>query len=299
MHNTKEFQMPEFDPIFDISNKTAIVTGASSGLGVTFAEFLAERGANIILSGRRVERLEKTQALLTERNLSSIAVPCDVSDSSQVTTMFNIAENKFGRVDIVVNNAGQIAEAGTVPEKITDEMFEQTVKVNLLGLWYCCREAGQRMLSDGQGGSIINLSSVAGLNGMRGMPAAYQATKGAVSNLTKSLAASWADRGIRVNAIAPGWFPSEMTGPWVKNRAFRNHISANSPMGRIGKPEELTGTLLLLASEASSFINGQVISVDGGVSTSIGLPFFTEEMFEYMEKAVPKGLAKRITPENR
>jgi NAD(P)-dependent dehydrogenase (short-subunit alcohol dehydrogenase family) len=152
------------------------------------------------------------------------------------------------------------------------------------------------MLSDGRGGSIINLSSVAGLNGMRGMPAAYQATKGAVTNLTKSLAANWADRGVRVNAIAPGWFPSEMTGPWVKKGMFLDHLSANSPMGRIGKPEELAGALLLLASDASSFINGEIISVDGGISASTGLPFFTEEMFSVMEKAVPGDLAKRVTP---
>ena len=206
------------------------------------------------------------------------------------------AEEKFGRVDILVNNAGQIAEAGSVPENVTDYMFEQTVKVNLIGLWYCCKEGGRRMLGDGRGGSIINLSSVAGLNGMRGMPAAYQATKGAVTTLTKSLAANWADRGVRVNAIAPGWFPSEMTGAWVKKGMFLDHISANSPMGRIGKPEELTGALLLLASNASSFINGEIISVDGGVNASTGLPFFTEEMFSVMEKAVPGDLAKRVKP---
>ena len=152
------------------------------------------------------------------------------------------------------------------------------------------------MLGDGRGGSIINLSSVAGLNGMRGMPAAYQATKGAVTTLTKSLAANWADRGVRVNAIAPGWFPSEMTGAWVKKSMFLDHISANSPMGRIGKPEELAGALLLLASNASSFINGEIISVDGGVNASTGLPFFTEEMFSVMEKAVPNELAKRVKP---
>ena len=175
-------------------------------------------------------------------------------------------------------------------------MFEQTVKVNLIGLWYCCKEAGIRMLGDGKGGSIINLSSVAGLNGMRGMPAAYQATKGAVTNLTKSLAANWADRGVRVNAIAPGWFPSEMTGSWVRPGMFLDHISANSPMGRIGKPEELAGALLLLASDASSFINGEIISVDGGVNASTGLPFFTEEMFNMMEKAVPGDLEKRVKP---
>jgi gluconate 5-dehydrogenase len=288
--------MNQFDPLFDISNTTVIVTGASSGLGVTFAKFLAERGANVVLSARRMEKLNDLNENLSKKGLSSIVVRCDVTESEQVSQMFDKAEDSFGRVDIVVNNAGQIAEAGTVPEKITDDMFEQTVKVNLMGLWFCCREAGQRMLSDGLGGSIINLSSVAGLNGMRGMPAAYQATKGAVTNLTKSLAASWADRGIRVNAIAPGWFPSEMTGAWIKNSAFREHISSSSPMGRIGNPEELNGALLLLASKASSFINGEIISVDGGVNASTGLPFFSEEMFKYMEKAVPGELAKRIKP---
>ena len=289
--------MNQFDPLFDISNKTVIVTGASSGLGVTFAKFLAERGANVAITARRIEKLNDLNKQLIENGFSSVPVQCDVTNSNQVKELFDKTEKKFGRVDILVNNAGQIAEAGTVPEKITDDMFEQTVKVNLMGLWFCCREAGQRMLSDGLGGSIINLSSVAGLNGMRGMPAAYQATKGAVTNLTKSLAASWADRGIRVNAIAPGWFPSEMTGAWVRNSAFRKHISANSPMGRIGKPEELNGALLLLASQASSFINGEIISVDGGVNASTGLPFFNEEMFKYMEKAVPGDLAKRIKPE--
>ena len=288
--------MNNYDPIFSVQNKTAIITGASSGLGVTFAEILATRGANVVLSARRIEKLNDLKDSFDSNHLSSHVVQCDVTDSAQVATMFSQAEEVFGRVDILVNNAGQIAEAGSVPENITDAMFEQTVKVNLMGLWYCCKEAGNRMLNDGKGGSIINLSSVAGLNGMRGMPAAYQATKGAVTNLTKSLAANWADRGVRVNAIAPGWFPSEMTGSWVRPGMFLDHISANSPMGRIGKPEELSGALLLLASDASSFINGEIISVDGGVNASTGLPFFTEEMFKMMEKAVPGDLAKRVKP---
>ena len=288
--------MLSHDPIFSVKDKTAIITGASSGLGVTFAQILAERGANVVLSARRVENLNSLKESLDSENFSSMVAQCDVTESAQVAHMFTKAEEKFGRVDILVNNAGQIAEAGSVPENITDSMFEQTVKVNLIGLWYCCKEAGRRMLSDGKGGSIINLSSVAGLNGMRGMPVAYQATKGAVTNLTKSLAANWADRGVRVNAIAPGWFPSEMTGAWVKKGMFLDHISANSPMGRIGKPEELAGALLLLASGASSFINGEIISVDGGVNASTGLPFFTEEMFNVMEKAVPGDLAKRVKP---
>jgi len=288
--------MNYFDPVFDIKNKTAIITGASSGLGVTFAEILAKRGANVVLSARRLDKLNTLKQSLESKDLSCLVSQCDVTESGQVSNLFSEAEDRFGRVDILVNNAGQIAEAGSVPENITDAMFEQTVKVNLIGLWYCCKEAGIRMLGDGKGGSIINLSSVAGLNGMRGMPAAYQATKGAVTNLTKSLAANWADRGVRVNAIAPGWFPSEMTGSWVRPGMFLDHISANSPMGRIGKPEELAGALLLLASDASSFINGEIISVDGGVNASTGLPFFTEEMFNMMEKAVPGDLAKRVKP---
>ena len=288
--------MNYFDPVFDIKNKTAIITGASSGLGVTFAEILAKRGANVVLSARRLDKLNTVKQSLESKDLSCLVSQCDVTESGQVSNLFSEAEDRFGRVDILVNNAGQIAEAGSVPENITDSMFEQTVKVNLIGLWYCCKEAGIRMLGDGKGGSIINLSSVAGLNGMRGMPAAYQATKGAVTNLTKSLAANWADRGVRVNAIAPGWFPSEMTGSWVRPGMFLDHISANSPMGRIGKPEELAGALLLLASDASSFINGEIISVDGGVNASTGLPFFTEEMFNMMEKAVPGDLAKRVKP---
>ena len=288
--------MNYFDPVFDIKNKTAIITGASSGLGVTFAEILAKRGANVVLSARRLDKLNTLKQSLESKDLSCLVNQCDVTESGQVSNLFSEAEDRFGRVDILVNNAGQIAEAGSVPENITDSMFEQTVKVNLIGLWYCCKEAGIRMLGDGKGGSIINLSSVAGLNGMRGMPAAYQATKGAVTNLTKSLAANWADRGVRVNAIAPGWFPSEMTGSWVRPGMFLDHISANSPMGRIGKPEELAGALLLLASDASSFINGEIISVDGGVNASTGLPFFTEEMFNMMEKAVPGDLAKRVKP---
>ena len=129
--------MVEFDPLFDISNKTVIITGASSGLGVTFAEFLASRGANVVISARREDKLVELETKILERDQSAMSIPCDVTDSSQVTSMFNEVEKKFGRIDIIVNNAGQIAEAGAVPEKITDEMFEQTVRVNLLGLWYC------------------------------------------------------------------------------------------------------------------------------------------------------------------
>ena len=250
--------MNYFDPVFDIKNKTAIITGASSGLGVTFAEILAKRGANVVLSARRLDKLNTLKQSLESKDLSCLVSQCDVTESGQVSNLFSEAEDRFGRVDILVNNAGQIAEAGSVPENITDAMFEQTVKVNLIGLWYCCKEAGIRMLGDGKGGSIINLSSVAGLNGMRGMPAAYQATKGAVTNLTKSLAANWADRGVRVNAIAPGEIETSMVSDNSKN------LLKSIPMGRFGKPEEVASVIHSMCSESFSYVNGTEIEINGG-----------------------------------
>jgi NAD(P)-dependent dehydrogenase (short-subunit alcohol dehydrogenase family) len=181
-------------------------------------------------------------------------------------------------------------------EKLPHHAFEQTVKVNLLGVWYCCQAAGRRMLEDGRGGSIINITSSAGLNGIQCFPVAYQTTKAAVINLTRNLARTWADRAVRVNAIAPGWFPSEITEPWFANQVFLEHVSKMSPMCRIGSPPELAGVLLLLASNASSFITGQTLAVDGGASTSAGLPFMTDEMFKLFAEALPDGLGQRIMP---
>jgi gluconate 5-dehydrogenase len=285
--------MNAFDPIFDISNKTIIVTGASSGLGASFSEILAERGANVVITARRLDRLNKLEQKLTNKGLSVLSIPCDVTKSTDVAKMIAKTEHEFGSLDVMINNAGLSADESSVPENMTDDMFSETIDVNLKGLWYCCREAGQRMLKNGNG-SIINISSVAGLKGMRGVPTAYQTTKGAVVTLTQSLAANWADRGVRVNAIAPGWFKSELTMGLLRNKVFKERLNSNSPMGRIGKIQELYGVLLLLSSDASSFITGETISVDGGISGSIGMPFWTDEMFELKERAFPEGTATRI-----
>ena len=279
--------METFDPIFSVKDKTIIVTGASSGLGAAFGEILASRGAKVILAARRIEKLEKLQSKLSEKGLTATSIQCDVTSSDDVSNLFIKTEQKFGNIDVVVNNAGASSDEASVPEHMTDEMFQQTISVNLLGLWYCCREAGQRMLKQGKG-SIINISSVAGLGGMKGVPTAYQTTKGAVATLTQSLSANWADRGVRVNAIAPGWFKSELTMGLIRNKTFRERLNSNAPMGRIGNTEELAGVLLLLASDASSFITGEIISVDGGIRGSIGMPFWTDEMFELKEKAFPE-----------
>ena len=284
------------DPLFDITGKTAIVTGASSGLGAAFSNILGERGANVVLTARRTERLEEVAANIVQGGGKAIAVSCDVGDAAQVKHMVATAAEHFGRVDILVNNAGTAGDGGPVPERLPDELFEQTVRVNLLGTWYCCREVGERMLRDGKGGSIINIASIMGLGGQQNLAPAYLSTKAAVINLTRTLACSWGDRGVRVNAIAPGWFPSEMTEPYFAAPAFFERIKSQSPMGRVGDQSELAGALLLLASNASSYMTGHTLVVDGGFSASIGAPSFSEEVFAEFASAVPNGLGERIMP---
>ncbi len=189
---------------------------------------------------------------------------------------------------------GQAAEAGAVPEKIPDELFEQTVRVNLLGVWYCCRAAGQRMLADGKGGAIINIASIAGVGAIGDFPTAYQASKAAVINLTRNLACSWADRGVRVNALAPGWFPSEMTEAVLSAPVFQEWAKRMAPIGRLGEVRELVGPLLFLASEAASFVTGHTLVVDGGVSVSLGGLRVPEEWYRLISTTVPGNLAEHI-----
>jgi NAD(P)-dependent dehydrogenase (short-subunit alcohol dehydrogenase family) len=279
-----------------LSGKTALITGASSGLGVTFAHALAEAGANVVLAARRLDRLEALAADLAGRGTAALAVQCDVTDPESVRALVEKAWNRFSRVDVLVNGAGVVADGAFAPEKVPAEMFEQTVRVNLFGTWYCCREVASRMLADGKGGSIINVASVSGMGGVRDFPPAYQASKAAVINLTRSLACSWADRAVRVNALAPGWFPSEMTGPVFAIPAFKTWAAAAAPMGRIGDPRELGGALLFLATEASSFVTGQTLVVDGGIAASFG-PGVPEQVSQVFAEALPHGLGRRIIPE--
>lgn len=282
---------------FSLAGKTAIVTGASYGLGVTLASGLANAGASLVLAARSEDKLRDVAALIEGHGGTAVPVACDVSSADQVEELFAKACRRFDRVDVVVNNAGIIAEAGMMPERVMDEAFARTVQINLLGLWYCCRAAGERMLADGKGGSIINMASIAGLMGSQDGPPAYAATKAAVINLTKSLAVSWADRGVRVNALAPGWFPSEMTGPVFAIPGFREYVKNTAPMARTGQPEELVGPLLLLASEAGSFITGHTLVVDGGVSATSGPAPKPEAYYQLLAERVPGGRGRRIEPD--
>jgi len=288
--------MSTVQPSFSVKGKTAVVTGASYGLGRTFAQGLAGAGANVVLAARSKDKLDEVLSAINEAGGTAVAQPCDIADSAAVEAMVGAACDRFGRLDVMVNNAGQSADAGMMPERVPDDVFAQTIRVNLIGTFSCCREAAKRMIADGRGGSIVNIASVAGLAGQQNFPPAYQASKAGVINLTRNLACSWADRGIRVNCIAPGWFPSEMTAPWFAVPQFLARFRDTAPMTRIGDPDELLGPLLFLASDASSFVTGQVLVVDGGLSAAAGAPPYTDELFAIQAAAVP-GFGERILPD--
>ncbi|MGI8926526.1 MAG: SDR family NAD(P)-dependent oxidoreductase [Tepidiformaceae bacterium] len=281
---------------FLVTGRTAIVTGASSGLGVTFARVLSQAGANVVLAARRVDRMEAVASELKQSGAEVLVQHCDVTDSASVAAMVEAACARFGRVDILVNNAGIAAEAGLLPERITDDLWITTMSTNVNGLFWCCREVAQRQLADGQGGSIINIASIMGLGASQNLASAYQAAKGAVVNLTKNLAVSWADRGVRVNCIAPGWFPSEMTQPFFDVPEFLERFTYSAPMARVGHPDELGGALLFLASDASSFVTGQTLAVDGGAMAASGTaPLYTEALYA-AQAAVAGELGTPIRP---
>lgn len=280
--------------LFDLGGRTAIVTGASSGLGTDFARVLGAAGANVVVAARRTERIDALAAELAENGVPALAVTCDVTDATQVDALVAAACERFGRVDVMVNNAGTAGDGGPTPERLPHALFEHTVQVNLLGTWYGCQAAAARMLADGRGGAIVNVSSVLGIGGQQNYPPAYQASKAAVINLTRTLALSWADRGVRVNALAPGWFPSEMTEGYFAIPPFYESILSQQPTGRVGRPGELDGPLLFLASDASSYVSGHTLAVDGGMSASFGAPRWPEELRGALAQIIPDGLGTPI-----
>ncbi|MFW5931067.1 MAG: SDR family NAD(P)-dependent oxidoreductase [Desulfosalsimonas sp.] len=254
MKNPKEF--------FDITGRVALVTGASSGLGAVFARGLAKAGASVVLAARRKDRIEDLRQSLESEGSGALSVQCDVSREKDVDDMVSAAMERFGKIDILVNNAGVSNVAPAEQEKAED--FRRVIDINVTGTFLCLQKCGGVMLEAGSG-SIINIASVMGLLGIGLVPqASYNTSKAGVINLTRETAAQWARRGVRVNAIAPGWFPSEMTSPMFEDERSTRFMRRNTPMGRAGDPEELLGALLLLASDASSFITGQTIAVDGG-----------------------------------
>jgi NAD(P)-dependent dehydrogenase (short-subunit alcohol dehydrogenase family) len=249
---------------FDLTGKTAIVTGGGKGIGFQMAEGLAEAGANVVLCARQAERCEQAAAELERLGVRALGLGCDVRDPEQVQAVVARTVGDFGAVDILVNNAGTVW--GAPPEDMPLEGWQKVVDVNLTGVFLFSQAAGRAMI-DGSGGTIVNIASVAGLHGSPPEitnTVVYHATKGGVIAFTRDLAYKWARNGIRVNAIAPGWFPSDMAN-FVLDR-MGEELKQHIPLGRFGGSSDLKGPVVFLASDASAYVTGHTLVVDGGQS---------------------------------
>lgn len=249
--------------LFDLAGKTAIVTGGSRGIGKEMAEGLAEAGASLMLCARRKEWLDDTVEEFGSRGFTVDGRTCDVSNSEDVQTLVDETVTRFGSVDILINNAG--TSWGAMPEEMTVEQWQKVIDVNLTGCFLFAQAVGREMLKQGSG-SIINIASIAGLTSSANGPfyAGYVASKAGLIGLTRELAASWGRRGIRINAIAPGFFHSRLADSVID--IYERSIQENNVIPRVGREGELKGTAVFLASEASSYITGQTIVVDGGMT---------------------------------
>lgn len=249
--------------LFDLSGRVAIVTGGSRGLGREMAEGLAEAGARLMLCARRDEWLRPTLAEMNARGFAVEGMLCDVSKPSDVDAVVARTIEAYGRVDILINNAG--LSWGEAPETMPLDKWQKVLDTNLSGAFLFSQAAARDMLSRSSG-RIVNIASVSGLHGMVKGPhyAGYAASKAGLMGLTRELAATWGPRGIRVNAIAPGFFHSRLADPVIPQAEER--LTSFSPIPRVGAPGELKGVAVFLVSDASNYITGQTIVVDGGMS---------------------------------
>lgn len=250
--------------LFKLNGKTAIVTGASSGLGVIMAEALCEAGARVMLVARRIEKLKFVANLLESKGFTVKFFQCDVSIEKEVVETVKEIINNMGRVDILVNNAGITIPSPTTEMRLDD--WKKVIDVNLTGMFLFCREVAKNMIEVREGGKIINVSSIYGLIADDTPELPYFASKAGVLGLTRQLALELAPYKINVNAVAPGFFPSEMTSPFISDLDSLSFTLSKIPLRRIGLPDDLKGVIVFLASRASDYITGQVIVVDGGWS---------------------------------
>ncbi|MEV4604576.1 glucose 1-dehydrogenase [Amycolatopsis sp. NPDC049253] len=247
--------------LFRLDGKVAVVTGASSGLGAGFARALAEAGTDVVLAARRTDRLAEVAASVRDRGRRAAVVAADVSDPVGCDGLVQAALAEFGRIDVLVNNAGVGTAVPALHE--TPEEFRRVVDVNLNGVYWAAQACGRVMEA---GSSIVNISSVLALIKSYAPQAAYAASKAGVLGLTRDLAQQWSGRrGIRVNAIAPGYFASEMTED-IPDDVLLPFVKQHSPLGRLGKQHELDAAVVFLASDASSYVTGTTLAVDGGMS---------------------------------
>lgn len=247
---------------FDLTGKVALITGASSGLGVQFAKALGNQGAKLALVARRLEKLEEVKRELESLGYEVFVERCDVTNIEDIKNVVRNVNSHYGTIDILVNNAG--VGNSIKAEEQSDEEWKKVIDTNLNSVYYFCREVGNVMIDKGYG-KIINIGSIHSTVSMAPFPlSSYCTTKGGVLMLTKALATEWAKHNITVNAIGPSYFESEMTEKTINSNEFSKVIKTYCPMGRVGKEGELDGALIYFASDASSFTTGQLLQVDGG-----------------------------------
>lgn len=248
--------------LFDLTGKVALVTGASSGLGVQMAKVLAVNGADVAICARRESKLKEVQKEIEALGVRCYIHVCDVSDVEQIRQTVKDTEEYFGKIDILCNNAG--LGLFDKAENQSDEIWETMMRVNLFAPYYFSREVAGGMIQRGYG-KILMTGSIHSTVGMCELPlSAYATTKGGIEMMTKQLAVEWAKYGITVNAIGPAYFPSEMTGDVIDDGGFKKVIEMRCPMGRAGRDGELDGAVLYFCSDASTYTTGQLLSVDGG-----------------------------------
>ena len=251
--------------LFRLDGKTAVITGGGRGLGQYFAEALSDAGANVVLCSRKLAACEEVQRAIEARGGKALALACDVTQPSDAEQVVETTQQQLGAIDILINNSG--ATWGTPPEQMPLDKFDHVINVNIKGTFIMSQLVGKTMIARGQGGKIINIASIAGLVG--GNPKylqaiGYNASKGAIVNMTRDLATSWARYGITVNAIAPGWFPTRMSHGLIEQ--YQKDMLVDIPLARFGEPDDLKGVIVFLASPAAAYMTGQTVVVDGGIT---------------------------------
>ena len=249
--------------MFDLSGKTAVVTGGNGGIGLGIALGLAGAGADVVVAARNEAKTAAAVSRIEAAGVGALGVPTDVADEASVANMVERTVERFGRVDVLVNNAG--VSVRKPPQDYALEEWERVIDINLNGMFLCCRATYAGMAAQG-GGKIINIGSMTSIFGSDWV-APYSASKGGVVQLTKSLAVAWAKDNIQVNAILPGWIHTDLTAPILTdNRPRYDFIEARIPQGRWGEPDEMAGTAVFLAAPASDYVTGVSVPVDGGYS---------------------------------
>lgn len=264
------------------------MTGASYGLGALFAGVLARAGADVVITGRSLERLAETAAYVESTGRRCLPVQSDVTVYADCEAVVEAAVDALGAIHVLVNNAGWADDSLVRTENVEPESFAKMVMTDLVGLFYMTRAAAPVMLKGG-GGSIVNLSSIFGDGGAENRTAGYFAAKGGVNNLTRLLACEWGDRNLRVNALAPNFFLSEMTRTLLEDSGMADWMRSRTPMRRLGALNELVGPLLFLASDASSFVTGTVLAVDGGYGAGRGYAQMPQPWDGWSEAGLPVG----------